>query len=61
MKQRTCFVNVPAYATYHFDYLSSGKYTMYYYGPSAEDSNMVIVESLKGDLKRIPKEWVKLI
>ena len=41
--------------------LPVGKYTMYYYGPSAEDSSKIIVESLKGELTRVPKEWVKLI
>ena len=60
MKHRTCFVCVPrGFGT--TDAPTKGKYTMYYYGPSSVEPDHVIVESLKGWLGTVPKEWVHLI
>lgn len=60
MKVRTCFVRVLP-DSQPSGILPIGRYTMYYYGPSAVDKDVVIVESLKGDLMTVPKVWVKLI
>lgn len=68
MKARTCFVNIPEYISNDPGVYPSwdaglypGKYTMYYYGPSQANPRETIVETLKGVLTTVPKEWVKLI
>ena len=58
MKARTCFVHVPVGCT---EVLKSGRYTMYWYGPSQKNPERTIVESLEGVLTTVPKEWVRLI
>ena len=59
MKQRCCFVASPPRLKDAL--LNPGNYTMYYYGPSAEDDSMSIVESFKGQLMKVPRKWVKVI
>lgn len=62
MKVRSCFVRVPESAYVPVvDLFKPGKYTMYYYGPSATDDSRTIVESRTGILSTVPNEWVKLV
>ena len=63
MKHPCCFVIIPEQLgdQYLKQRLLPGKYTMYYYGPSQANPGETIVESLKGILTTVPKEWVKLV
>lgn len=61
MKVRSCFVNVPEYDLYTDCPFPAGRYTMYYYGPSAANKDQTIVEDRKGILTSVPTEWVKLV
>ena len=64
MKAKCCFVHVPENAPmprFPNCPFPPGRYTMYYYGPSQAQPGETIVESLKGVLTTVPKEWVRFI